>query len=448
MPAKFNSKRAQLSLFAAVVLLLVQFTAAEAGNTRGNDTNANSTNALPLSSRTVEVKRGKEVRTMNPYATTIAADGREALANRVIVGFNKGVSDADRASVHQAIAMRGAMSAKSVMKIGYDAELVDVSGAKSLEAAISMYTGDKRVAYAEPDYMAYASATPNDPSFGNQWGMTKIQAPSAWNVTTGSSSVKVAVLDCGIYESGSSTPNGYPGHPDLNGKVVSRRDFSGSSTGPDDYCDHGSHVAGIVSANTNNAAGVAGAGWNVSLMNGKVLNDQGSGSTTAIANGIYWAADNGAKVINMSLGGAGTCSSTYQNAVNYAYNRNVVVVVAAGNNGTTAKQQPASCANVISVASTTETDGKSSFSTYGTWVKVAAPGSNIFSTDYNGGYVNKSGTSMATPIVAGMIGLMWSTGRYTTASSVMSKVYSSSDAISGSGSWWQYGRVNAYRAVS
>lgn len=427
---------ALLSLF----VLLAQAGLASAGEP--------TPNIYPTAGETL-VARGKDVRTVKSLKTVKFADGSEAVADRLIVGFHKGVSEEQRQSAHGiAKSKNSKMAAKAVAKVGYDADLVDISGADSLESAIKLYSQDKSVAYVEPDYIAHTMLTPNDPSFGSQWGMTKIQAPSAWNITTGSSSVKVAILDCGIYESGSSTPNGYPGHPDINGKVVARKDFTGSSTGTDDYCDHGTHVSGIVAAKTNNGVGVAGVGYNVSLMNGKVLNDSGSGATSWITNGIYWAADNGAKVINMSLGAANTyCTSAYQTAINYAYNKNVVVVVAAGNDGTTNYGSPASCNNVISVASTTSTDAKSSFSTYGTWVKVAAPGSNIYSTDYNGSYVNKSGTSMATPHVAGLAGLVWSTGKYTTAAQVISRIQSTSDAISGTGSYWIYGRVNAYRAV-
>jgi thermitase len=396
-------------------------------------------------------KRSKPVPSAtSDLKTVVLADGREALADQIIVSYKKGVSDAEKEAVHGKAAGNGRLNGKAKVKnkLGNDAEVVDIAGVADVEAAVASYAKEDVVEAAEPDYIARTMLTPNDPSFGQQYGMTRIQAPSAWNVTTGSSSVKVAVLDCGIYESGSSQQNGYPGHPDINGKVVNRRDFTGSSTGSDDFCDHGTHVAGIAAAKTNNSVGVAGVGFNVSLMNGKVLNDSGSGATSWITNGIYWATDNGAKVINMSLGGPGSCTSAYQNAINYAYQRNVVVVVAAGNAGTTALQSPASCSNVIAVASTTSTDAKSSFSTYGTWVEVAAPGSNILSTDYNGRYVQKNGTSMAAPHVAGLAGLVWSTGRFSTAQQVINQIQSTSDRISGTGSFWIHGRVNAFRAVS
>src|SRR5581483_4235798 len=127
--------------------------------------------------------------------------------------------------------------------------------------------------------------------------------------------------------------DGQPGHPDLRGKVVGDRDFTGSSTGVDDYCNHGTHVAGIAAAATNNGVGVAGLGYNVTLINAKVLDDTGSGFTSDIANGIVWSADSGAKVINLSLGRDGNCSQTENAAINYAWQRGAVVVAAAGNSG-------------------------------------------------------------------------------------------------------------------
>jgi thermitase len=220
----------------------------------------------------------------------------------------------------------------------------------------------------------------------------------------------VAILDCGIFSQGTGrkASDGQAGHRDLRGKVVLERDFTGSSTGFDDYCDHGTHVAGTVSALTNNGLGVAGVGYNVSLMNGKVLDDNGDGWTTDTAQGIIWAADNGAKVINMSLGRYGSCSFTETFAINYAWERGVVVVASAGNDDKNKSGAPASCPNVISVAATDDDDDRAWFSNYGANVDVAAPGVSILSTRRNGGYTSFNGTSMAAPHVAGLAALIWS----------------------------------------
>ncbi len=377
---------------------------------------------------------------------TRAADGREAAPDRIVVGFQPGVPAAEQDAVHRTVARTGLGAATNLappMRVADGVQTVDVTGAVSLDTAVQAYLADPRVRYAEPDYLVRTAETPNDPSFDQQYDMVTINAPAAWGITHGSASVKIAILDCGIYEA----------HPDLVGKVVARQDFSNSDSGTDDRCNHGTHVAGTVSANTNNSVGVAGVGYNTLLLNGKVLGDGGTGYDTQIAAGIRWAADNGAKVINMSLGGPGACAQTFQDAIDYAWAKKVVVVVAAGNNGGAGTMQPADCAHVVSVASTDANDLKSSFSNFGGWVTLAAPGSNIYSTvnpALNNGalYGTKSGTSMATPHVAGLAGLIWATRFGTDAAAVVAQLESTADAIVGTGTYWQYGRINAATAVS
>jgi thermitase len=381
--------------------------------------------------------------------------GHDVVADRIIVGFRPGVSDAEKAAVHrQVAAAQGGVSPIPLKRVNTNAQYVDVSGAPSLDAAIRAYRADPRVAYAEPDGILRIADTPNDPLFGEQYGMRAIKAPAAWSLTTGSANVKIAVLDCGIYEA----------HPDLAGKVIARQDFTSNpfGSGTDDRCNHGTHVAGIASADTNNSIGVAGVGYNTALMNGKVLLEQydnngnltgGTGEYTWVAAGIHWAADNGANVINMSLGGVGACSQTMQEAIDYAWARNVVVVAAAGNDGANEQFEPADCAHVVAVASTDASDAKSWYSNYGSWVPIAAPGSNILSSvnpDLNGGsmYATFDGTSMATPHVAGLVGLLWSTSWGTSAQSVINRLEATADAIPGTGTNWQYGRINAAAAVA
>ena len=378
-----------------------------------------------------------------PLPVARTADGREAAPERIVVGFRSGVTAAEQEAVHRTVAAGGvAPNPTPVKRVSSDAQVIDVTGAASLEAAIAAYTADPRVRYAEPDYVMRTADAPNDASFAQQYGMAKINAPAAWDVTRGAATVKIAILDCGIAE----------GQPDLVGKVVARVDFTGSAYGADDRCNHGTHVAGIAAARTNNGVGVAGAGYATSLLNVKVLSDGGAGYDTQIAAGIRWAADNGANVINMSLGGAGACSQTFQDAIDYAWSKNVVVVAAAGNNGGAGPMQPADCARVVSVASTDASDAKSSFSNFGSWVTVAAPGSSIYSTlnpAVNSGalYGTKSGTSMATPHVAGLAALVWATRFGTSAAAVVARITGSADAIAGTGSYWQYGRINAAAAV-
>ncbi|MGI8687363.1 MAG: S8 family serine peptidase [Thermomicrobiales bacterium] len=398
--------------------------------------------AAPVEVATAE--RMPPARASTPSITR-TADGRDAAADRIIVGFKPGVGTAEQDAVHRAVASRGMSAAIPVKRIGETAAYVETIGAPSLEAVMESYRADPRVRYAEPDYIAHALDLPNDQYFGNQYGMSKVQAPGAWSVTHGSASVTVAILDCGIYEA----------HPDLAGKVIAREDFTGSANGTDDRCDHGTHVAGIASATTNNATGVAGLGYETKLLNGKVLSDGGSGYDSQIADGIRWAADSGANVINMSLGGAGTCSQAFQDAIDYAWGKNVVIVAAAGNGGGTASIQPANCAHVVAVASTDGNDARSGFSNYGGWVPLAAPGSEIYSTvnpnlsENNGNaYAYLSGTSMATPHVAGLAALLWSTLWGTSAQAVIQRMESTADHIAGTGTNWQYGRINALTAVA
>lgn len=277
-----------------------------------------------------------------------------------------------------------------------------------------------------------------------------IDAPTAWDTTQ--DGVKVAILDCGINEN----------HPDLAGKIVDKQDFTNSASGTNDIYGHGTHVAGIVAAVTNNSNGVAGVCPECLLLNGKVLNDSGSGAYSWIANGIIWATDNGAKVINMSLGGS-TSSKTLENAVNYAWNKGVVVVAAAGNSNNPSKTYPAAYTNAIAVAATDNQDNKASFSSYDSkWVDIAAPGVYIFSTWKDSSslydpqpvceltvcYKYASGTSMSTPIVAGVAGLVWKSNYNQSASSVRTRIETTADKIPGTGIYWSAGRVNAANAVS
>lgn len=317
------------------------------------------------------------------------------------------------------------------------------------------------VEYAEPNLIANALFIPNDPNFASkQWGLENtgqtiqsqvgtsdadIDGPSAWDIASGSSTIRVAILDTGIDQN----------HEDLSTKIVVNKNYTDSPT-PDDLYGHGTHVGGIVAAVTDNGVGIAGGCPLCTLMNVKVLNDDGAGAYSWIANGITWSADNGAKVINMSLGGSSP-SRTLERAINYAWNKGVVLTGAAGNSGNQSKTYPGAYNNVIAVAATDNKDQKASFSSYGSkWVDVSAPGVNIFSTFPNHSYkINKSlnydfgsGTSMATPFASAVAALIWSTPSGTSASNVRSKLESSADRIIGTGTYWSKGRINAANAVA
>ncbi len=335
--------------------------------------------------------------------------------------------------------------------------VLQVPGAAEEKVAAAL-SKNPHVEYAELDYLAEAFLIPNDTYFANQWGFyntgqtiggvagtagADTEAYLAWDKTLGG--VKVAILDTGIDQN----------HEDVSSKIVLNKDFTGSASGYDDMFGHGTHVSGIVAAVTDSGKGVAGGCPACLLINGKVLNDSGSGVYSWIAGGITWATDNGAKVINMSLGGS-VKSTTLERAVNYAWNKGVVVVAAAGNSANPSKTYPAAYTNVIAVAATNNRDQKASFSSYGAkWVDVAAPGENIFSTfpfhpyklNKALGYDYGSGTSMATPMVSAVAALIWSTPYATSNSAVRVRLESTADHISGTGTYWSSGRVNAFNAV-
>jgi thermitase len=306
----------------------------------------------------------------------------------------------------------------------------------SVQDMIKKYKSNPNVEYVEPNYYFHAVWTPNDTYFSSQqWGPQKVQAPQAWDVTKGSSSVKIAIVDTGVQYD----------HPDLSGKVTLGYDFVDNDNDPYDQNGHGTHCAGIAAAVTNNSRGIAGMAPNASILAVRVLDANGSGTLDDVASGIQYAADQGAKVISLSLGSSAG-STTLKNAVDYAWNHGAVVVAAAGNNSSSAPSYPAYYSNAIAVASTDSSDNLSYFSNYGSWVDVAAPGSSIYSTYLGSTYATLSGTSMATPHVAGLAGLLASQGRSN--SQIRAAIQNTADHISGTGTYFTYGRINAYKAVN
>lgn len=368
---------------------------------------------------------------------------KEFVQDEVLVKFAPSTSKDERRAVHDS------HHAKIKQHVdALDVDVVTVDAGSVLEKTVE-YKKDKSVEYAEPNYIATASELTNDPklSDGTQWGMFKTLAAasgvSAWNYAKSVASVNVAILDTGIDQD----------HDDLSSKIVASNNCTSSPT-VDDLYGHGTHVAGIAAAATNNSTGVAGMGYNASLMNVKVLGDDGSGAYSWIADCLTWAADHGANVVNMSLGGSFN-SQTLQNAVNYAWNKGVVLVAAAGNNGSSAASYPAYYTNVIAVAATDSNDRKASWSNFGKWVDVAAPGVSIYSTLPNHtnaigtlNYGSLSGTSMASPYVAGLAALIWPTTFGGSNMNVRKQIEGTADKIAGTGKQWTYGRINALRAVT
>lgn len=282
--------------------------------------------------------------------------------------------------------------------------VVDLPLTMSVEAALSMLEGRPGFILAEPNYLARIRLIPDDARYNEQYSLVQANCPAAWNVTQGTNRVTIAIVDTGV--------NG--NHVDLADNMVggynSVYDTTILANSSSDDNGHGTHVAGIAAARGNNGSGVAGVAWKCQIMPIKAIAADGSGEVADIAQGIVWAVDNrGANrlVINMSLG-IPYYIQLLQDAVHYALIRDTVVVAASGNEGIHMIEYPAYCPGVIAVGSTATNNIISDFSSRGVHVSVTAPGSGILSTAYNGGYEVYSGTSMATPFVAGAAALVLS----------------------------------------
>ena len=325
------------------------------------------------------------------------------------------------------------------------------------ELATSLWlSGQPEVLLAEPNYEFHALDTiPNDPSYYRQWAYQNIHSETAWDYTTGSSSVTIAILDTGIDET----------HPDLASKIVAGHDFYYKDGNPHDLNGHGTHVAGIAAAASDNNIGVAGMSWGARLMPVQVLNELGVGYTSDLIDGILWASQNGARIINFSLGGY-SYSQPLQEAVNSAHNAGLLFVAAMGNEGSSNTYYPAAMNNVLAVAATGFYDERASYSNYGNHCDLAAPGGGfldpgIYSTmptydvdltlseGYSKNYDYLEGTSMATPFVAGLAALIWSRDPSLRADEVQQIMQDTAEDLGPSGwdPYFGWGRIDAAAAI-
>jgi len=338
---------------------------------------------------------------------------------------------------------------------------------------IREYLARKDVIYAEPNYIAYALMVPNDPNYKYQWHLDNsqyggIQMEEAWDISAGNSSVIVAIVDTGIaYENYGR----FCQAPDLAQTCfVSGYDFVNNDYHPNDDNRHGTHVAGTIAQSTNNSLGVAGVAFNTCLMPVKVLNSSGSGTYTQVANGIRWAADNGAKVINLSLGGS-SFSQTLEDAVAYAHNKGVTVIAACGNSNVSSCDYPAAYNDyVIAVGATRYDETKAPYSSYGSSLDLVAPGGDTRVDQNSDGYADGvlqqtfkdsrnvcsfsyyffQGTSMATPHVSGVAALVLANGNATTPDEVRTALQETAEDLGPAG-WdatYGWGLVNAYSVLN
>lgn len=345
---------------------------------------------------------------------------------------------------------RGGFETRTGMRIRRNLEAIQtavVSIEGSPEAALAKLKADPMVAHAELDRaVTLDEVKVNDSARGKQYALDKVRADAAWDKTMGSEAVTIAIVDSGLDLD----------HPDLKDKLIQGLNVVEPNTDPMDDVGHGTHVAGIASALTNNKEGIAGLAANCRVMPVKVLGTN-SGSDATVAEGIIFAADHGADVINMSLGFYEE-SETVNKAVAYALGKNVVIVATMGNNNVERKRYPAACPGVIAVGSTDVADKKSTFSNYGSWISVSAPGTDIYSTFPSYGvsiagtpnYASLSGTSMAAPLVAGLCGLVRSQHKGMAPAEVKKLLEATTVDLGDKGfdKYFGHGRIDAFTAVS
>ena len=463
---------------AAVAALLCGSTFSAFAQDQGNSSDANGKVFLPLVSSSAQ--------------NTVAAESNQPFAGRtdqLIVRLQAGLQAAglDRAGQVANLSAAAGLPLEFVREMSGDAIVLRLprwmNAADASEIA-NRLNGVTDVAFAEPDMIMQPLATPNDPNYPQQWhyfsptsGSYGANLPGAWDITTGSPSVVVAVIDTGILNHADLAGVTVPGYDFISDAQIGN-DGNGRDSDPSDPGDwitsaestgtffsgcpvrnsswHGSHVAGTIAGKSNNSLGVAGINWQSKVLPVRVLGKCG-GYSSDIVDGIRWAAGiavagvpanaNPAKVINMSLGGSGICSSSssYQLAINDALSRGTVVAVAAGNsNADAAAYSPASCAGVITIASTGRSGNRAYYSNYGASVEIAAPGGDTSTGSTNGvlstlntgttspvadTYAYYQGTSMATPHVAGIVSLMFSVNPNLTPAQVTSLLQSTVTAF-------------------
>ena len=327
---------------------------------------------------------------------------------------------------------------------------VDAGTRDTIADLLEALRRDPDVEYAELSHAISICREPNDPEYGRQWGMEKIEAPEAWETCRGSDDVVIAVIDTGVDYThrdlqaniwcNEAELNGVPGvDDDDNGYIddVHGYNFAYNNSDPNDDHGHGTQVAGIAAAVGNNGLDVAGVCWNARVIALKILDAAGDGTSADAAPAIYYAVANGADVISLSWGGEDE-SQVIEDAIAYARRQGVIVVAAAGNEGSDTPFYPAAYPEVIAVAATESNDKRHFLSNYGDWVDIAAPGrdilslraSHISSPAGNDTYtITVSGTSMATPHVSGACALLLAANPLLTIEEVEQIVLSTGDAI-------------------
>lgn len=358
--------------------------------------------------------------------------------NEVVVQF---INQPDQQQLDK---LKQEIHVEQVLKMGNT--FIFKSNELSTEHLIAYFKENYELKFIEPHYLymtneeTVSEVKPNDVLFEKyQWNISDIQATTGWNLSKGTEDVIIAVLDTGVQVD----------HPDLQDRLLEGYNVNDSSTNSNDDFGHGTHVAGIIGATVNNDEGIAGVSWYNKILPVKVLNSTGAGSTYSVAQGIIWATDHGAKVINMSLGNYASADFLHE-AIQYAYNHDVVLVAASGNDNTSRPGYPAAYPEVFAVGATNNSRERASFSNYGDYIDVVAPGDSIASTYIGGQYSSLSGTSMASPHVAALAGLIRTLNPLLTNVQVMEIMRQSATDLGDSGKddYFGYGEIDVYRALT
>lgn len=348
---------------------------------------------------------------------------------RALVQFQAGLPQAEQDKILKA---HGGKTLAKIEQVGVHIIEVPVNAEDAVVQALSH---NPHVKFAEKDMLVEASLIPNDPNYSSAWHLPKIAAPTAWDASSGSG-VVVAILDTGVYAA----------HPEFSGRLVAGYNSADGTNNTADINGHGTMVAGTAAAATNNGLGVAGVAGNAQIMPVRVTNDStGYAYWSSIASGLSWAADHGARVANISYDATG--SSSIASAAQYLRGKGGLTVVAAGNDG--ANPGYADSPYIISVSATNSSDSRTSWSNYGAYVDVAAPGDGIWTTLNGGGYGTVWGTSFSSPTTAGVVALMMAANPGLSPADLESALKSSADDLGAAGrdDYYGYGRINAGRAV-
>jgi subtilisin family serine protease len=329
----------------------------------------------------------------------------------------------------------GAHVSQEIPQIGV--QVVELPDGANEADSVKAFAALPEVEFAELDWLFPPDdITPNDPNYSSEWYLRTISAPAAWSVTTGSSDVIIAVIDTGVDSS----------HPDLSSKIVPGWNFFDNNSNTSDVYGHGTAVAGAAAASSNNGVGVASVAWGCLIIPVRVSDTHGNASASAIANGLRWAADNGARVANISYNVTG--NATVTSAAKYFQQAGGVVTVSAGNDAAFISSQDNKY--VLTVSATDNLDNLAYYSNTGNNIDLSAPGSVIYTTYSGGGYGYASGTSFSAPIVAGVAALVMSANPSLSPTKVQDILKDSADD-KGAPGWdpsYGSGRVNAANAVA